>query len=134
MEPQAFLARLAEAVPACLAAAWIDLAEREVLLLHGLDLSAVTDDRPLGEAITELFQGANVQMIESLFRRSRGLAEDQTHYFQEVFIITDDCLGVFLRSQSRADRALVIVSDRTANLGMVLERARRVMKSADCLI
>jgi len=39
----------------------------------------------------------------------------------------------FLRAQSKADRALVVVSDRTANLGLVLERARRIMKSADVM-
>jgi hypothetical protein len=133
-EPEIFLAKLAETVPACLAAAWIDLDGREVLVFHGDEPAVTANTGPVGDAIAKLFQGPNVKKIEALFRRSRGLAGDQTHYFQEIFIITDDCLGVFLRSESRTDRALVIVSDKSANLGMVIARARRVMKSADLMV
>jgi Dynamin family len=133
-EPETFLAKLAETVPACLAAAWIDLDGREVLVFHGYEPAVTADTGPVGDAITELFQGTNVKRIESLFRRSRGLAGDQTLGFQEVVIITDDCLGIFLRSESRTDRALVIISDKSANLGMVIARARRVLKSADLMV
>jgi hypothetical protein len=132
--PQAFLARLAGTVPACLAAGWIDLASREILVFHGHEPGMTADIGPVGDAITEMFQGRNINRIESLFLGSRGLAADPTNYFREIFIVTDDCLGVFLRSQSRADRALVIISDKSVNLGMVIATARRLMKSADCMI
>jgi len=132
---QRFLARVMESVPACCAAAWVDLAGRAVLQLRGPDNTGeIPGITALGEAVTELFQGSNVQRIEGLFRRSRGLAEDERHYFQEIVIIADDCVGIFLRDQSRADRSLIVVSDRTVNLGMVLARARGLLESPDRLI
>jgi dynamin family protein len=133
-ELQRFLARVMETVPACLAAAWVDLSGRAVLQLRGPDAGESLGSTALGAAVTALFQGGSVQRIEELFRRSRGLTEDERHYSQEIVIISDDCVGIFLRDQSRADRSLVVVSDRTVNLGMVLARARGLLKSPDRLI
>jgi hypothetical protein len=131
---QGFLATVMETVPACLATAWIDLAGRQVLQFRGPDAGEIAGTTALGEAITDLFQGANVQRIEGLFKRSRGLAEDERHYFQEIVIIADDCVGIFLRHQSRGDRSLVVVSDKTANLGMALARTRRLLESTELLV
>lgn len=133
-ELQHFLARVMETVPACLVAAWVDLAGREVLQLRGPDTGDIPATTALGEAVTELFRGSNVQRIEGLFRRSRGLAEGERRDIQEVVIIADDCVGLFLRDQSRADRGLVVVSDRTVNLGMVLAKARALLESPDRLV
>jgi Dynamin family len=133
VELQSFLAKVMETVPACLAAAWIDLAKRQVLLLRGLEAGEIAGSAVLGEAITELFQGSNVQRIEGLFKRSRGLANDERHYFQEIVIVADGCVGIFLRDQSRTDRSLVVVSDGTVNLGMILARARGVLESSSLL-
>jgi Dynamin family len=130
-ELQRFLARVMETVPACLVAAWVDLAGREVLQLRGPDTGEILRTTALGKAVTELFQGSNLQRIEGLFRRSRGLAEDERHYFQEIAIIADACVNIFLRDRSRADRGLVVVSDRTVNLGLVLARARGLLESPD---
>ena len=133
-EPQAFLARLAGTVPACLAAGWIDLATRKVLAFYGDEPAVTVDTGPVGDAITELFQGPNVKRLKTLLRRSSGQADDQMHSFQEIFIVTNDCLSVFLRSETRADRALVIVSDKSVNLGMAIATARRLMKSAELMV
>jgi hypothetical protein len=62
------------------------------------------------------------------------LAEGERRDIQEIVIIADDCVGLFLRDQSRADRGLVVVSDRTVNLGMVLAKARGLLESPDRLI
>jgi hypothetical protein len=132
-ESEHFLTRVMESVPACLATAWIDLAGRQLLLIREPGPSETAASAVLGEAITDLFQGANVQRIEAAFRRARGQSEDERHYFREIFIMTDDCVGVFLRASSRADRALAIVTDKTVNLGMVLARARSLMASVDVL-
>jgi hypothetical protein len=130
-ELQPFLARVMETVPACLAAAWIDLAGRKVLQLRWPDTDQTAEAATLGEAITELFQGGNVPRIEELFRRSRGLTDSERRYFQEIVIITEDCVGILLRVRSRVDRVLVVVSDRTVNLGMVLARARSLVEATD---
>jgi Dynamin family len=131
---QVFLETLAATVPACLAAAWIDLAKREVLLFHGREPAMTADTGLVGDAITELFhQGNPVSGIESQSQPSHGLAGDPTQYFREIFVVTDECLGAFLRSDSRTDRALVIVSEKNIDLGMMIARARRLMKFADVM-
>jgi hypothetical protein len=132
-ESERFLARVMETVPACSAAAWIDLAEHQLLLIREQVPGELALSGDVGRAITELFQGANVQKIEAAFKRARGRSEDALHYFQEIFIMTDDCVGVFLRSARRDDRALVILTDKTVHLGMVLSRARSLMASTDIL-
>jgi hypothetical protein len=131
VEPHAFLARLAAMAPACLAAGWIDLTRREVLVLYGAEVTAETAS--VSEAITELFEGAHVKSIETPFLRSDDVA-DRTHSLQEIFVVTDACLGVFLRSESRPDRALVIISDKSIDLRMMIARVRRMMKSPDLMI
>lgn len=128
-----FLAMAMETVPACLAAAWIDLSERRVLQFRGSGADNMAESDSLGEAITELFQGDNVQKIEGLFKRSRGLPMDERHYFQEIVIVTDGGLSILLRDQSRADRGLIVVSDGAVNLGMALARARGLLASTDRL-
>jgi Dynamin family len=133
-ELQRFLATVMETVPACVASAWVDLTKRKVLQLYGLNGGEIIGTETLGEAITALLQGSNVQRIERLFKRSHDLAEEGGPYFKEIVILTDDCVGVFLRDQSRADHCLAVVSDRTANLGMVLARARSLLESAELLI
>jgi hypothetical protein len=130
VELQRFLATVMETVPACLASAWIDLTGRSVLQFRGPEGDETVETAALGEAVTDLFQGSNVQRIEQLFKRFRGLAEDERRYFQEIVIISDDCVGIFLRHPSRTDRSLVVVSDRTVNLGMVLAKTRGLLESA----
>jgi hypothetical protein len=123
-----------DTVPACLAAAWIDLARRQVLQLHWPDTEQIIGAAVLGEAITELFQSSNLQRIEKLFKGPQGSADDERHYCQEIIIVTEDCFGILFRSRSRVDRALVVVSDRTVDLGMVLARARSLVRSTDLAV
>jgi hypothetical protein len=133
-ELQRFLATVMKIVPGCLVAAWTDLAGRQILEFRGPGADEIVETTALGEAITDLFQGRSAQTIEQLFKRFLGLAEDERHYFNEIVIITDDCIGVFLRHRSRTDRCLVIVSDRSVNLGMVLATTRSLMETTDLLI
>jgi hypothetical protein len=103
------------------------------LLFREREPGATAASAALGEAITDLFQNANVRRVDAAFTHARGRPEDERHYLQEIFIMTDDCVGVFLRPSSRADRALVIVTDNTVKLGMVLARARSLMAAVDVL-
>src|SRR5262249_12613101 len=88
-ESEHCLTRVMESVPACLATTWIDLAERQILLHREREpgetaASAAPGDAVLGGAITDLFQGTNVQRIEGAFKRTRGRPEDERQYFQEI--------------------------------------------------
>jgi hypothetical protein len=123
-----------DTVPACLAVAWIDLAKRQVLQLHWPDTEQIGDAAILGEATTELLASSNLARIEKLFTGSEGSDDDARHCCQEIVIVTEDCFGILFRSQSRVDRALVVVSDRTVDLGMVLARARSLLRSTDLVV
>jgi hypothetical protein len=88
----------------------------------------------LGNAIAELFQGSQVRAIEAAFRRARGAAEDENHYIREIVIVADGCVGILLRDRSRADRGLVVVTDKAVNLGMALATTRGLLGSTADLI
>jgi Dynamin family len=129
LEVQVFLSKVTASVPLCLSAAWIDLKLRRIMHSSGLNAEGMTESPSLGLAISELFQGDNVQKIENLFKRARGASANENHYFQEIVIIARDCLSVMIRSPSSADRALVVVADKAVSLGLVLTTTRRLLVS-----
>ena len=131
---QGFLAKVMNTVPGCLTAAWIDLSGRRVLELRGFEADDDMGSQSLGDAIAELFQGGQVRAIEEVFKRSRGVAEDEKHHFREIVIVADGCVGILLRDRSRADRSLVVVTDRAVNLGMALATTRGLFNSTADLI
>jgi GTPase SAR1 family protein len=131
---QSFLVKVMNTVPGCLSAAWIDLSGRRVLELRGFEADDDVGSQSLGNAIAELFLGGQVRAIEGVFKRSRGVAEDENHYFREIVIVTDGCVGILLRDRSRADRSLVVVTDKAVNLGMALATARGLLGSTADLI
>jgi hypothetical protein len=132
--PQNFLAKVMNTVPGCLSAAWIDLSGRRVLELRGFEADDDMGSEALGNAIAELFQGNQVRAIETAFKRARGAAEDENHYFREIVIVADGCVGILLRDRSRADRGLVVVTDKAVNLGMALATTRGLLGSTAGLV
>ena len=132
--PQNFLAKVMNTVPGCLSAAWIDLSGRRVLELRGFEADDEIGSEALGNAIAELFQGNRVRAIEAAFKRARGAAEDENHYFREIVIVADGCVGILLRDRSRADRGLVVVTDKAVNLGMALATTRGLLGSTAGLV
>jgi len=129
-EAQVFLLKVMATVPLCLSAAWIDLKKRRIMYFNGLNAEEIIESPSLGLAISDLFQGENVQRIGRLFKRARGLSVDENHYFQEIVIVARDCLSIMLRSPSRADRALVVVTDKAVSLGLVLTTTRGLLISS----
>jgi hypothetical protein len=63
-------------------------------------------------------------MVETLFKRARGLKADDHHYFQEIIINSDNLIHVFLRGKKHPDYVLALICRKAANLGMVLTKAR----------
>ena len=111
-------------VPECVAAGYVDMSTGMLLGVKTVD-SHPTEVLDLVSAATaDLFQGSNVQAIEKLFKKSRGLAEDDHHYFQEIIVFSDNLLHVFLRGKKYNEHAVVFVCRKSANIGMVLTKAR----------
>src|SRR5262245_62001784 len=84
-------------VPECLAAGYVDMSTGMLLSVKTVDSHPQEILDLVSAATADLFQGANVSAIESMFKQSRGIKDDGHHYFQEILVISDNLLHVFLR-------------------------------------
>ncbi len=120
-------------IPECLAAGYIDLASGMLLGIKSVDSQPTEVVELLAAATADLFQGTNVKMIESIFKKARGLQEDGHHYFQEIIINSDNLIHVFIRGKNE-EQVACFVCRKTANLGMALTKARSSMPALEAAI
>lgn len=113
-------------IPDCVAAGYVDLDSGMLLAIKTVDSHAQEVIDLLAAATADLFQGANVQAIEKIFRRVRGVQEDGRHYFQEIIVNSENLLHIFLRGKNEQQVA-TFVCRKGANLGMVLTKSRMAM-------
>ena len=113
-------------LPECLAAGYIDLSSGMLLGIKSVDSQPTEVVELLAAATADLYQGTNVRMIESIFKNARGLKDDGHHYFQEIIINSDNLIHVFLRGKNQ-EHVACFVCRKSANLGMVLTKARSAM-------
>lgn len=121
---EAALSKAMGAVPECVAGGVVDLASGMLLAIKTVDSHPREVIDLLAAATTDMFAGPNVMTIEKLFKRARGVKEDDHHYFQELLVNSDNLIHVFLRGKRFADYVVVFVCRKSANLGMVLTKAR----------
>lgn len=120
--------RIRHEVPDCVAAGVVDMTTGMLMAIE------TTDSHPrevldlLAGATLDLFQGRTVVTIEQLFKERRGVSSNE-HYFQEILVNSANLTHVFLRSNGSGDIVTVVVTPKTANIGMVLAAARRVLKT-----
>jgi hypothetical protein len=121
-------------IPECLAAGYVDIASGMLMAVKTVDShpSEVLD--LVAAATADLFAGPNVTMIEKLFNKSRGVANDGHHYFQEIIVNSDNLLHVFMRGKRYPDYVAVFVCRRSANLGMALTKARMAMPELEASV
>ena len=113
-------------IPECIAAGYIDLASGMLLGVRSVDSQPADVVELLAAATADLYQGPNVRMIESIFKKARGLADDGHHYFQEFMVNSDNLIHVFLRGRNQ-EQVACFVCRKAANLGMVVTKARAAM-------
>lgn len=113
-------------IPECLAAGYIDLSSGMLLGIKTVDSQPTEVVELLAAATADLYQGTNVRMIESIFKKARGLKDDGHHYFQEIIINSDNLIHVFLRGKNQ-EQVACFVCRKSANLGMALTKARGAM-------
>jgi hypothetical protein len=118
------LANAQKNVPECVAVGYVDMKTGMLLGVKTVDSHPQEVLDLVAAATGDLFQGNNVATIEKLFRQSRGVREDGTHYFQEIIVNSDNLVHVFLRAKKNQDMVVVTVCRVSANLGMVLAKAR----------
>ena len=117
-------------IPECLAAGYIDLSSGMLLGIKSVDSQPTEVVELLAAATTDLFQGHNVMLIESIFKKARGLNDDGHHYFQEIIINSDNLIHVFIRGKNE-EQVACFVCRKSANLGMVLTKSRSAMPALE---
>ena len=120
-------------IPECLAAGYIDLSSGMLLGIKSVDSQPTEVVELLAAATADLFQGTNVNLIEGIFKKARGLKDDGHHYFQEILINSDNLIHIFLRGKNEQQVAC-FVCRKSANLGMALTKARNCMPAVEASI
>ncbi len=112
------------AIPECIAIGYVDMGTGMLLGVKTVDShpSEVLD--LVAAATADLFQGTNVTAIEQTFKKARGLALDNYHYFKEIIVFSDNLLHVFTRGKKYTSHATVFVCRASANVGMVIAKTR----------
>lgn len=116
-----------QAVPECLAAGAVDLATGMLLAVRA-DAGRSGDDIDLLAASADDFLGG-----PRLAQLARAFS-DGGATVQEVIVVADAVVFVFQRFRRRPGVALVTVSRASANLGMVLARARQSLTAVESVL
>ncbi len=120
-------------IPECLAAGYIDLSSGMLLGIKSVDSQPTEVVELLAAATADLYQGQNVRLIETIFKKARGLADDGHHYFQEFVVNSDNLIHIFLRGRNQ-EQVACFVCRRSANLGMALTKSRAAMPALEASI
>ncbi len=121
-------------VPECVAAGYIDLTTGMLLGIKTVDSHPQEILELLAAATSDMFQGTNVVTIEKMFKKARGLKDDGHHYFNEMIVNSDNLVHVFMRGKKNEEQVLGLVCRKSANLGMVLTKARASMATVEAAV
>lgn len=124
------LADIMKNVPECIAAGWVDMNTGMLLGVKTVDSHPQEVLDLVAAATTDLFQGTNVVAIETMFKKARGVTTAE-HYFREIIVMSSNLIHVFARGKKKEDQVLVIVTRVSANLGMVISKARTALTAVE---
>lgn len=111
-------------VPECMAAGYVDVGSGMLLGSKTVDSHPTEVIDILAAATADLFQGPNVIAIEDIFKKARGSKDSDAHYFQEMMIMSDNLLHVFMRGKTYEDHIIAFICRKSVNIGMALTKAR----------
>lgn len=132
MSLDSVLSDVMRTVPDCMAAGYVDMSTGMILGIKTVDSHPQEVIDVLAAATGDLFQGSNVVTIEKLFKKVRGVAEnDDTHYFNEFIALSQNLIHVYIRGRKEQNAALVTVCRAGANLGMVLSKSRQALAEVE---
>lgn len=118
----------------CVAGGFVDMTTGMLLAVKTVDSHPREVLDLVSAATADLFQGSNVTAIEKMFKKARGIKDDGHHYFQEIIVFSDNLLHVFIRSKKNQDHVAVFVSRKSANIGMMLSRARLSLPALEATV
>lgn len=121
-------------VPDCVAAGLVDLTTGMLLGIKTVDSHPSEVMDVLAAATADMFQGSNVQMIENMFKKARGIENDGHHYFQEMIVNSDNLVHVFSRCKTNEEHVVGFVCRKSVNLGMALTKVRAALPSIEAAV
>ena|ERR1700761_1282894 len=122
-------------IPECVAAGYVDLDTGMLLGVKTVDSHPQEVLDLVSAATSDLFQGTNVSAIEGMFKRARGIeASSHAHYFQEIVVFSDNLLHMFLRCKKHSNHVVVIVTRKSANIGMVIAKSRMAIPNVEATL
>ena len=123
-----------QSVPEAVAAGYVDMSTGMLLGVKTVDSHPQEILDMISAATADLFQGQNVVTIEKMFRKSRGLADDEGHYFKEIMVFSDNLLHVFMRCKTYTDHCFVVVTRKSVNIGMALAKSRMALGKVEAAL
>ena len=115
-------------IPECVAGAYIDMETGLLLSVKTLDSHPQEVLDLVAAATSDMFQGPTVLQIEDLFKKSRGNADSEAHYFKEFLVFSDNLIHCFMRTKKYPTHVICFVCRKSANVGMVLAKSRMVVE------
>ena len=128
------LQKAISSVPECVAAGYVDLSTGMLLGIKTVDSHPAEVLEMLAAATADMFQGTNVVSIERMFKKARGLKDDNHHYFNEMIVNSDNLIHIFLRGKKNEEQVLGLVCRKSANLGMAITKARGLVPEIEASI
>ncbi len=123
--------RSVQQIPECVAGGYVDMSTGMLIGVKTVESHPQEVLDMVSAATADLFQGKNVTTIEQMFKKHRGLEQDDHHYFQEIIVFSDNLLHIFQRCKNHPDHAVVWVCDKSANIGMALTKARMELSKVE---
>jgi len=115
-------------VPECLACGYVDMSTGMLLAAKTVDSHPQEVLDLVASATADLFQGSSVVAIEDHFKKAHGREGDSPHYFQEIIVLSEMVIHVFIRTKKMPEHAVCFVSRKSANIGILLAKARMAVE------
>lgn len=124
-------------LPQGMAVGYVDMVSGSLLAVRTVNKYPSELFEELASLFGEILQGSHIVQAEDIVDRVRGKERPPgTHYFNDMILLTDHTLHIFLRGKENPDHGLVFVCMKDANIGMAFHQARQAREriEAEALI
>lgn len=124
MSIQGQLYKSIKSMPGCIAGGYIDLDTGKLVSMLTMESQSKEVLERLVGITEDLFQGPNVVLIENIFKEARGITDTGSHLFQEMVVMNEDLMHIFVRGHGNKNHVITFVSKGSANMMSFLVNAR----------
>jgi len=125
MSVDSIVSSLLKEVPKAVAAGVVDMDSGMLLAVKTVDSHPQQVLDLLAGATKDMYEGDNVQAIENIFKKARGVKSEE-RYFREIIVSSTNLLHFFSRLKLRQSVVIVVVCRADANLGLVVTKGRDI--------